>query len=161
PKQSVYKFRRADVVLYREIRDALAARGVKVVQLTTSFRALEPMQHCVNNAFRAEMQDDAEAGQAAYSPLRGNTAPIGDQPSLIALPVPHPYGSQRISKISIDACLPDTIVAFVEWLVRKSGWQVRDPDNHGQLLPVTEKQICILFRRFSNFGRDITRDYVK
>lgn len=161
PKQSVYKFRRADVVLYREIRDALSARGVRVVQLTTSYRALEPMQHCVNNAFRSEMQDDAEAGQAAYSPLHGNTPPIGEQPSLIALPVPRPYGSQRVSKISIDACLPDTIVAFVEWLVRKSGWQVRDPDNPGQLLPVTEKQICILFRRFSNFGRDITRDYVK
>ncbi len=28
PKQSVYKFRRADVVLYRTIRDTLATRGV-------------------------------------------------------------------------------------------------------------------------------------
>ena len=161
PKQSVYKFRRADVVLYREIRDALGTRGVGILQLTTSFRALEPIQHCVNNAFHPEMTDDAQAGQAAYSPLRGSTPPIPGQPNLIALPVPRPYGSQRISKMSIDACLPDTIVAFVEWLVRKSGWKVRDPENPEQFLPVTEKQICILFRRFTNFGRDITRDYVK
>ncbi len=161
PKQSVYKFRRADVVLYREIRDALATRGVGVVQLTTSFRALRPIQHTVNNAFHSEMLDDAEAGQAAYSPLHGSTPPIEGQPNLIALPVPRPYGSQRISRIAIDACLPDTIVAFVEWLVRKSGWKVRDPENPDELLPVTEKQICILFRRFTNFGRDITRDYVR
>ena len=161
PKQSVYKFRRADVVLYREIRDALADRGVVTLQLTTSFRALEPIQHLVNNAFHLEMTDDAAAGQAAYSPLRGSTPPIDGQPNLIALPVPRPYGSQRISKISIDACLPDTIVAFVEWLVRKSGWKVRDPEDPDRLLPVTEKQICILFRRFTNFGRDITRDYVR
>jgi ATP-dependent helicase/nuclease subunit A len=161
PKQSVYKFRRADVVLYREIRDALATRGVGVVQLTTSFRALRPIQHTVNNAFHSEMQDDAEAGQAAYSPLHGSTPPIDGQPNLIALPVPRPYGSQRISKMAIDACLPDAIVAFVEWLVRTSGWKVRDPENPEQLLPVTEKQICILFRRFTNFGRDITRDYVR
>jgi ATP-dependent helicase/nuclease subunit A len=161
PKQSVYKFRRADVVLYRTIRDALVTRGVGALQLTTSFRALEAIQHCVNNAFHSEMQDDAQAGQSAYSPLNGSTPPIEGQPNLIALPVPRPYGSQRVSKISIDACLPDTIVAFIEWLVRKSGWKVRDPENPEQLLRVTEKQICILFRRFTNYGRDITRDYVR
>src|SRR5208282_4704124 len=44
PKQSVYKFRRADVVLYRDIRDALEKRGVGILQLTTSFRALRPIQ---------------------------------------------------------------------------------------------------------------------
>jgi len=161
PKQSVYKFRRADVVLYRGIRDALAARGVGVVQLTTSFRALCPIQECVNAAFQREMQDDVEAGQAAYSPLHGDTPGIENQPSVIALPVPRPYGSTRISKIAIDECLPATIVGFVEWLVRESGWKVRDPEDTSRLLPVTERQICILFRRFTTYGRDVTRDYVK
>ena len=28
PKQSIYKFRRADMVLYRRVRDALMERGV-------------------------------------------------------------------------------------------------------------------------------------
>ncbi len=161
PKQSVYKFRRADVVLYRGIRDALAARGVGVVQLTTSFRALRPLQECVNAAFQREMQDDVEAGQAAYSPLHGDTPAIDDQPSVIALPVPRPYGNTRISKIAIDECLPATIVGFVEWLVRESGWKVRDLEDTARILPVTERQICILFRRFTNYGRDVTRDYVK
>lgn len=161
PKQSVYKFRRADVVLYRTIRDALAERGAGVVQLTTSFRALESIQHSVNAAFYPEMEDDAAAGQAAYAPLFGETPPIENQPNLIALPAPRPYGSTKISKLAIDGCLPDTIVAFVEWLLRESGWKVRDPEDPQQLVPVTGKQVCILFRRFTNFGKDITRDYVR
>ncbi len=161
PKQSIYKFRRADVVLYREIRDRLQASGVGVVQLTTSFRALRPIQECVNAAFRSEMQDDAAAGQAAYSPLDGDTPPIDNQPNIIALPAPRPYGSTRVSKMAINECLPGTIVAFVEWLARESGWKVRDPEDPAKLAPLSHRHICILFRRFTNRGADITRDYVR
>jgi ATP-dependent exoDNAse (exonuclease V) beta subunit len=161
PKQSVYKFRRADVVLYRDIRDALQKRGVGVVQLTTSFRALRPIQHLVNAAFQPEMQDDVVSGQAAYAPLHGETPAISNQPSIVALPAPRPYGSMRISRAAIDGCLPETIVAFCEWLVRESGWKVRDPENPAQLLPVSSRHICLLFRRFTNFGKDITREYVR
>lgn len=161
PKQSVYKFRRADVVLYRGIRDALEQRGVGVVQLTSSFRALRPIQQLVNAAFETEMRDDVASGQAAYAPLEGETPALPQQPSIVALPAPRPYGSMRISRAAIDACLPETIVAFIEWLVRESGWKVRDPENPEELLPVSSRHICLLFRRFTNFGKDITRDYVR
>ena len=161
PKQSVYKFRRADVVLYRAIRDALAARGVGIVQLTSSFRALRPIQECVNAAFESEMLDDAVAGQAAYSPLQGDTPPIDGQPNIVVLPAPRPYGSTRISKASINECLPGTIVAFVEWLVGQSGWKVRDPEDPSQLAAISPRHIAILFRRFTNWGVDLTRDYVR
>ena len=161
PKQSIYKFRRADVVLYRQIRDHLIAHGTGVVQLTTSFRALRPIQECVNAAFHSEMRDDADAGQAAYAPLDGDTAPIEGQPSIIALPPPKPYGSSRVSKIAINECLPGAIVAFTEWLIKHSGWKVRDPENPAELLPLTHRHVCILFRRFTNRGVDITRDYVR
>ena len=161
PKQSIYKFRRADVVLYRQIRDHLSVQGVGIVQLTTSFRAVRPIQDCVNAAFRPEMQDDAEAGQAAYAPLDGDAGAIEGQPSLVVLPAPKPYGSTRVSKIAIDDCLPGVIVAYVEWLVKHSGWKVRDPENPAELSPVSHRHVCILFRRFTNRGVDVTRDYVR
>ncbi|HEX5228422.1 MAG TPA: UvrD-helicase domain-containing protein, partial [Bryobacteraceae bacterium] len=161
PKQSVYKFRRADVSLYREICDGLHSGGVGIAQLTASFRALRPIQHLVNSAFETEMQADVAASQAMYAPLHGETAPIPGQPSIVALPAPRPYGSMRISRASIDACLPETVVGFVEWLVRQSGWKVRDPESSSQLVPISERHICVLFRRFTNFGKDITRDYVR
>ena len=80
PKQSIYKFRRADVVLYRAIRDALETRGVGAPALTTSFRA---RAHSAVRQQRvsSEMQDDAQAGQAAYSPLDRSTPPIEGQPA--------------------------------------------------------------------------------
>ncbi len=67
----------------------------------------------------------------------------------------------RVSRIAIDACLPETIVSFCDWLVHKSGWKVRDPEDPAKLAPLASRHICLLFRRFTNFGRDITRDYVR
>src|SRR5690606_5972040 len=51
PKQSIYRFRRADVALYEEVRDRLARCGVGLVHLSRSFRARRPLQHLVNAAF--------------------------------------------------------------------------------------------------------------
>jgi ATP-dependent helicase/nuclease subunit A len=107
------------------------------------------------------MQNDAASGQAAYAPLQGDTPALGQQPSIVALPAPRPYGTMRISRASIDVCLPETIVSFVEWLIRESGWKVRDPEDPSRLLPISSRHVCLLFRRFTNFGKDITRDYVR
>ena len=43
PKQSVYRFRRADVLLYQAVQDALLDRGVRAVHLSKSFRAVRPI----------------------------------------------------------------------------------------------------------------------
>ncbi len=161
PKQSIYKFRRADVVLYQQIKQGLAERGVGIVHLTTSHRALEPIQECVNASFAPEIVEDIAAGQAQYSPLAGGAAAITDQPHVIALPAPRPYGSARKSLKAIEACLPDAVAAFTSWLLNESGWRVRDAENDGQLTPISPRHICVLFRRFTNYGADLTREYVK
>jgi len=161
PKQSIYKFRRADVVLYRSLREALVAREAGLVHLTRSFRAVRSIQQCINAAFAPEMSDEASSGQAHYVPLE-EVAPDPDrQPPVVVLPPPKPYGKQRISKDAINACLPETIVAFVDWLVNRSGWTVRDPQDPDQRVPVEARHVALLFRRFTNLGKDLTRDYVR
>ena len=161
PKQSIYKFRRADVLLYRMILDSLKNRGVRMVRLTKSYRAVRPIQEAVNNAFRPVMTGDAQSAQAEYSDLEEHWPEHDGQPSTIALPVPYPYGSKRIAKSKIDLCLPETIGAYVEFLIRESGWKVRDPEDHQRKVPIAARHIAILFRRFTNFGNDLTRDYVR
>jgi hypothetical protein len=42
PKQSIYRFRRADVVVYQDVRDKLVAAGARIVYLAKSFRATQP-----------------------------------------------------------------------------------------------------------------------
>jgi len=157
PKQSIYKFRRADVGLYRRIVDQLEHRGVGRVYLTQSYRSLRAIKLFVNAAFETEMTGDAESAQAKYSALEEEGDEIPNQPAIVALPAPTPYGKRDIAKYAIDECLPGAVASFIEWLVKKSGWQVRE---NSTLIPVREKHVCILFRRFLNFGTDLTRDYV-
>jgi ATP-dependent exoDNAse (exonuclease V) beta subunit len=160
PKQSIYKFRRADVMLYQQVRETLRDKGVGLVRLTRSFRALRPIQECVNAAFAPEMTGDAGAGQAEYVALDPHHEARTDQPPIVALPAPYPYARHRLAKSAMNACLPETIVAFVEWLVHESGWKVRDVETQ-ELVPLEARHICLLFRRFVNWGQDLTRDYVR
>ena len=160
PKQSIYKFRRADVGLYQSIVQSLTERGVRLVRLTKSFRSVRPIQEFVNLAFRPVMTGDTTSGQAEYSDIEEHAPADPTQPAVIALPVPSPYGMERIAKTKIDLCLPDAIGAYIEWLIRESGWLVRDPEDPGKRIPIAARHIAVLFRRFTNFGRDLTRDYV-
>jgi ATP-dependent helicase/nuclease subunit A len=50
--------------------------------------------------------------------------------------------------------------AFIAWLCWDSGWKVRDRSTR-QWVPVQPEHICILFRRFTNFGVDLTQEYVR
>lgn len=149
PKQSIYKFRRADLTLYESVCGELLGRGAGLVKLTSSFRSLRPIQELVNEAFEPEM---------AYSPLEQGAPPIADQPSIVALPAPHPYGDRGVTGKAIEACLPDTIAAFTAWLTQKSGWKVRET---GELVPVQPRHVAILFRRFKSYRSDVTRDYAR
>ncbi len=51
PKQSIYRFRRADVAIYEAAKQQLLARGAELLQLSTSFRSLPSIQQAVNAAF--------------------------------------------------------------------------------------------------------------
>jgi ATP-dependent exoDNAse (exonuclease V) beta subunit len=161
PKQSIYKFRRADVNLYQILRGKLEGQGLGVVTLSRSFRSVRSIQHCINAAFAPEMTGDALAAQASYVPLEEHRPDIEGQPAIIALPAPEPYGKYRVSNESIDACLPNTIIGMVDWLINHSGWKVADFENGGELRAIRPRDICLLFRRFTNYGHDLTRDYVR
>ncbi len=161
PKQSIYRFRRADVMLYQQIREMLQERGVALVQLSKSYRAAAPLQALVNAAFSAEMTGDAVSGQPDYVPLFSgrDDEEQSVQPTAIALPVPFPYGWRQVTRRAVEASLPDAVAAFVDWLVNQSGWTVRNPDKPEERIPIAARHICILFRRFVSWGADITREY--
>jgi ATP-dependent helicase/nuclease subunit A len=160
PKQSIYRFRRADVALYERVKALLAAGGAEVLHLTVSFRATPSLQAVVNAAFAPRMTG-GDGTQARYVPLEPSRVESGNQPSVVALPVPEPYGDFRsIVDFRIDQSTPDSVAAFVAWLVRESGWTVTDREHPDARLPVAARHVCLLFRRMQTFGRDVTRPYV-
>ena len=157
PKQSIYKFRRADVVLYEEIAQALAARGVATIHLTRSFRAVPAIQQMVNAAFAPLMTGDRECGEARYAPLEEYTPAYDSQPAIVALPAPV---SARATKPEIAERLPQTIAAYIEWLVNRSGWKVRDPRDNTRV-PLQARHICILFRKMLDYRKDLSWEYTQ
>ncbi len=160
PKQSIYRFRRADVVLYEQIKETLRRQGVAFERLTRSWRSVQPLQESVNQAFSRLMTGDREAGQPDYVPLANHRQPIDGQPAVVALPVPEPYGQYRITKWEVDRGLPDVVAAWISWLLTESGWQVDNPDQPGDLVAIRPRHIAILFRRFLSWRSDVTRPYL-
>jgi ATP-dependent exoDNAse (exonuclease V) beta subunit len=151
PKQSIYKFRRADLDLYARVCQGLVERGAVQVHLTKSFRAVRNIQQFVNAAFETEM--GTGVGHADWHPLEKSREDHEAQPSVIALPVPRPYAKVRLARSAIETSLPDAVAAFVAWLTdkerRKTGWGY-DP-----------RDVAILFRRRTQAGQDVTRAYAR
>jgi ATP-dependent exoDNAse (exonuclease V) beta subunit len=159
PKQSVYRFRRADVALYEDVKERLLGVGAELLYLTTSFRAPPSMQSFVNGAFAPAMVPGPDVGHAVYVPLQPWRQEITRQPTIVALPVPKPYGDYgSIVGWRINESYPEAVSAFIDWLLNKSGWTV---ETERGVVPVRPRHIAILFRRFRNFGADVTRSYVQ
>jgi ATP-dependent helicase/nuclease subunit A len=71
PKQSIYRFRRADIETYDLVKRRMAALGA-VVQLTRNFRSTPEIGDFVNNHFVNVFPETASEVQAPYSPLLAN-----------------------------------------------------------------------------------------
>ena len=174
PKQSIYRFRRADVGVYQDVGAQLEKAGARRVRLTSSFRASPSIQNVVNAAFAPLMTGDRDALRAEYVPLSPDRADPIDQPTVVALAVPRPYGRNRkVALNAVERSLPDAVGAFVEWLIDESGWTVteRGPNrlrdsgfgilDSERRVPISARHVCLLFRRFEKFGSDMTRPYVE
>lgn len=75
PKQSIYRFRRADVALYTAVRDTIP--DAQRPQLVQNFRSRPGILAVVNHSLRQLM--DQSAGQVPYVDLQAQRAPaVGD-----------------------------------------------------------------------------------
>jgi ATP-dependent helicase/nuclease subunit A len=165
PKQSIYRFRRADVGAYGRIAGRLAEDGATPVTLQTSYRAVPEIQRFVNAAFTAEMDGDPIALQARYVPLIAHRDNHPAQPAIVALPAMRPYGRRDVTQGALAECQPRAVGEFVRWLVSPAcPWTVEAPDpadaSRRLRRAIVPSDICLLFRRFLHFGEDVTRPYV-
>jgi ATP-dependent exoDNAse (exonuclease V) beta subunit len=75
PKQSIYRFRRADMELFDEVAREIARPAV----LETNFRSVPGIIEFVNSTFLELFGYDPVEGQAAYSPLVASRPPLDAQ----------------------------------------------------------------------------------
>lgn len=69
PKQSIYRFRRADIALYGHVRQRFERFGA-ALELVSNFRSTPPIEQFVNTVFEKRLPAEATAEQAAFAPMR-------------------------------------------------------------------------------------------
>jgi len=69
PKQSIYRFRRADIVTYNQVKEIIVRNGGEVLTLSANFRTIAPIITWVNDTFGEEFGKYSPDCSPAYVPL--------------------------------------------------------------------------------------------
>lgn len=119
PKQSIYRFRRAEVELFLKARDKFGAGGVA---LQRNFRTVRPIIEAVNSLFGELMPEDTVA-QAAYAPLVPAREPDDD---VDHRPLIFGVGSSGKANEIREAEASDVASIIAEILAEPAKWPVFD-----------------------------------
>jgi len=69
PKQSIFRFRRADIDTYNLAKEQIEKGGGEVLHLTTNFRSLDALADWNNKVFESVFPEEADRYQAAFAPM--------------------------------------------------------------------------------------------
>ncbi|MFO0814638.1 MAG: UvrD-helicase domain-containing protein [Gemmatales bacterium] len=69
PKQSIYRFRRADIQVYQLVKKQLEAGGGEIVSLTVNFRSQPALVDWINTTFEKQFAEGQGVTQADYSSM--------------------------------------------------------------------------------------------
>ena len=154
PKQSIYRFRRANISLYLQ-----AARHYSQnVSLQTNWRSAGPILKWVNHVF-AQLIEEQAGSQPPYSPLDSRREPARQDPGpAVALlgAAAHPKDDDN-KKNKVDELRDleaDELAKLVDVIIRE-GWQVslKRPDGDGNSTrPARLSDVCVLSPKRSNFA---------
>lgn len=145
PKQSIYRFRRADVSLWKEVSTELASRGIQPITLNTNFRSRAPILGYVNATFdgliglgRAGVM--AVGQEVAYEKLVAHRPPATMEEHLELLAVQSEGTADE--RRSVEAAIVGT---RIREMVEK-GTDHLEVERTGEKRNIRYRDIAILFR---------------
>ena len=99
PKQSIYRFRRADIQTYSKVREIIEDSCGQVVQLSANFRTVEPIIRFVNNAFDRVFPSTASDFQPANCHLAAGRRDSAIEPCIqkLVIPAVHKYANRIVT----------------------------------------------------------------
>jgi ATP-dependent helicase/nuclease subunit A len=105
PKQSIYRFRRADIDIYNEVRERIGGpNGENVVRLTTNFRSVPGLCEWANQVFEPRFPKDPTTQAPAFGPLLPDpNRTAGTGPHLAAIDIPDAVGNRDVARWEADA----------------------------------------------------------
>jgi ATP-dependent exoDNAse (exonuclease V) beta subunit len=140
PKQSIYRFRRADIGLFLEARRRFSGGTVR---LSTNFRTVAPLVTWVNDVFGRLMADERPGEQPGYEPLAAHRpdGPAGHRVALLGAPHPKEEGLTAPALRELEAATVADAVAGIlaepeQWPVEDAaGWRDARAEDIAILLP--------------------------
>jgi ATP-dependent helicase/nuclease subunit A len=140
-KQSIYRFRRAEVRLFREL--VREAENGRVLHLTQNFRSRPAILGFVNRVFEGLIQESDEADQTRYEAIAPPPG-LSEEPSVVALRFPAGPNAAGADLLSAEAY---GLAAFLAGIARGSE-SVRDPVS-GASRPSRAGDVLVLARRLT------------
>jgi ATP-dependent exoDNAse (exonuclease V) beta subunit len=146
PKQSIYRFRRADISTFLRAAERFGSGGGGMVELTANFRTVKPIIDWVNHTFAALMSESADVtmpvdSQPAYLALEATRSAPGTGPALAILGrQEHEPGTTADDLRTAEA----RDVAAAVTRVIDEGWQVDNTNTGGAWRPARLGDITVL-----------------
>ena len=147
-KQSIYRFRGAEVSVFKTLRDELTKVGGSTVDLDRNYRSESGLIEFVNTVFSVVMADAKSDYEARYQRMRKGGADSSFRPQIHLF-----YGSNEASfeqsQTFLTANLAEahSVVRFIHETVEKQNLSVASAEG---IRPATYDDFAVLLRSTSN-----------
>jgi len=159
PKQSIYRFRRADISIYNEVKARIQECGA-VCRLTANFRSVHSIGDFINGQFVGKFPSSETEVQAAFVKMETRA----DDPKG-ARKMPHgiyvlPYPKMPGGKAAIAQADAEQIAAYISWACKNGNLQIADRDGGSRdavlsdflILTKTREFIHLYAEQLDSFG---------
>ncbi|MFQ6103412.1 MAG: UvrD-helicase domain-containing protein [Candidatus Glassbacteria bacterium] len=148
PKQSIYRFRRADIEIYEEARRLVERQG-EVMRITRNFRTVPQLVDAVNGTFENVITRSTDGNyQPEYVPIvPGREVLSHSEPALLLLPPHRKPAGNKLTKPVRRREEAQHIAAFVCGAV-EGGYPVYDK-TEGRMRDISFRDIAVLFPTYS------------
>ncbi|REK76072.1 UvrD-helicase domain-containing protein [Paenibacillus paeoniae] len=131
PKQSIYRFRRADISIYNEVKRRITETG-DVLQLHANFRSVQAIGDYVNYQFESKFPKVASEQQAAFVQMQTQspnpTAKTKATHGIHTLTYPKMAGG-KAAVANEDA---KQVSAYIAWACGENGLNIQERDVKGE-----------------------------
>ncbi|MDZ7859089.1 MAG: UvrD-helicase domain-containing protein [Candidatus Krumholzibacteriota bacterium] len=140
PKQSIYRFRKADIEVYENVKRHFIEEG-SYLKITQNFRSGRDIIEWINASFSALIRKPERGGyQPAYEAIEAHRRDAGTEVILLDLE----YGDKKMNADGLRALEGDGVARFIKEIISEERI-VRDV-NTKEFRPVKYSDIALIYR---------------
>ncbi len=149
PKQSIYRFRRADIEIYEKVKELINQNRGNILKINVNFRSLSPIVNWVNNHFSRIIKKPEDGNyQSQYTPLIANKEADPGIPSLVMLKVDEDVEVTLEKTEYVRRAEASAVAEFIKNLVEEKKFLIRE--KKGGSHQISYRDIAILFPKTTN-----------